>query len=55
MKEYYLYFDESGNLGESGKYFVIACILTENPKALENKMKKTLLSIKTKNNGLKVE
>ena len=42
MKEYFMYFDESGNLGTSGKYFVIACIITENRKALHNTMKKTL-------------
>lgn len=46
MKEYYLYFDESGNLGVKDRYFVIACILTENPKELDNIMKKTLLYIK---------
>lgn len=48
MKEYFLYFDESGNLGVKDRYFVIACILTENPKELENKMKKVLLHIKKK-------
>lgn len=46
MKEYYLYFDESGNLGVKDKYFVIACVLTEKPKEIENKMKKILLHIK---------
>ena len=46
MKQYYLYFDESGNLGVKERYFVIACVLTEKPKELENKMKKILLSIK---------
>lgn len=46
MKEYYMYFDESGNLGNGGKYFVIACVLTKNPKLLHNTMKKTLLYIK---------
>lgn len=46
MKEYFLYFDESGNLGVDGRYFVIACILTEKPKELENKMDKILLHIK---------
>ena len=45
MKEYFMYFDESGNLGTSGKYFVIACIITENRKALHNTMKKTLKKI----------
>ena len=47
MKEYFMYFDESGNLGTSGKYFVIACIITENRKALHNTMKKTLKKIKS--------
>lgn len=46
MKEYFLYFDESGNLGSDGRYFTIACILTENPKGLQNKMKKVLNYIK---------
>lgn len=46
MKEYFLYFDESGNLGVQDRYFVIACIITEKPKELENKMKKVLLHIK---------
>ncbi|WP_294395262.1 DUF3800 domain-containing protein [uncultured Clostridium sp.] len=46
MKDYYLYFDESGNLGVQNRYFVIACILTEKPKELENKIKKVLLDIK---------
>lgn len=31
--ERYLIFDESGNLGSSGRYFVIACIDTSNYKA----------------------
>ena len=35
-KERYLIFDESGNLGTSGRYFVIACIDTYNYKALHN-------------------
>lgn len=38
----YLLFDESGNLGSSGRYFVIACIDTENVKALSNIMKRKL-------------
>lgn len=46
MKEYSLFFDESGNLGVDDKYFVISCIITEHPKALANKMKKILLHIK---------
>lgn len=37
-----LIFDESGNLGNSGRYFVIACIDTCNYKALHNVMKKKL-------------
>lgn len=31
-----LIFDESGNLGSSGRYFVIACIDTMNYKSLHN-------------------
>lgn len=46
MKEYFIYFDESGNLGVKEKYFVISCVLTEQPKALHNKMKKILLHVK---------
>lgn len=52
MKEYFLYFDESGNLGVDGRYFIIACILTEKPKELENKMDKVLLHIKKNYKGL---
>lgn len=37
-----LIFDESGNLGSSGRYFVIACIDTRNYKSLHNIMKKKL-------------
>ena len=37
-----LIFDESGNLGSSGRYFVIACIDTKNYKALHNIMKRKL-------------
>lgn len=37
-----LIFDESGNLGMSGRYFVIACIDTTNAKSLHNIMKKKL-------------
>lgn len=37
-----LIFDESGNLGNSGRYFVIACIDTHNYKALHNIIKKKL-------------
>lgn len=35
-------FDESGNLGKSGRYFVIACIDTKNCKALHNIIKRKL-------------
>lgn len=38
----YLIFDESGNLGNSGRYFVIACIDTKSPKALHNILRKKL-------------
>ena len=41
-----MYFDESGNLGKQDRFFVIACIITKNPKELNNIMKKTLLEIK---------
>ena len=37
-----LIFDESGNLGTSGRYFVISCIDTTNAKALHNIMKRKL-------------
>ena len=40
MKEVHLYIDESGNLGNGGNYFVIACIVTNNEKSLNNFMKK---------------
>ncbi len=40
--ERYLIFDESGNLGSSGRYFVIACIDTLNYKSLHNIMHKKL-------------
>ncbi|WP_051350723.1 DUF3800 domain-containing protein [Caloramator sp. ALD01] len=53
MEEYFLYFDESGNLGSEGRYFVIACILTKDYKALENKMKKVLLYIKNNYKDIK--
>lgn len=38
----YLIMDESGNLGASGRYFVIACIDTTDRKALHNIMKRKL-------------
>ena len=41
-KERYLIFDESGNLGAQGRYFVIACIDTYDYKALHNIMHKKL-------------
>lgn len=37
-----LIFDESGNLGISGRYFVISCIDTMNAKSLHNIMKRKL-------------
>lgn len=37
-----LIFDESGNLGTSGRYFVISCIDTTNAKELHNIMKRKL-------------
>ena len=37
-----LIFDESGNLGSVGRYFVIACIDTHDYKSLHNIMKKKL-------------
>lgn len=40
--ERYLIFDESGNLGSSGRYFVIACIDTNDYKALHNIMYRKL-------------
>lgn len=40
--ERYLIFDESGNLGNSGRYFVIACIDTNSYKSLHNIMHKKL-------------
>ena len=35
-------FDESGNLGKAGRYFVIACIDTSECKSLHNIMKRKL-------------
>lgn len=37
-----LIFDESGNLGSAGRYFVIACVDTKDYKSLHNMMKKKL-------------
>lgn len=41
-------FDESGNLGSNGRYFVIACINTMNYKSLYNTMHKKLGKAKQK-------
>ena len=40
LEERGIIFDESGNLGKSGRYFVIACIDTVECKALHNIMKR---------------
>lgn len=40
--ERHLIFDESGNLGKDGRYFVIACIDTDNVKELHNIMKRKI-------------
>lgn len=45
-KERYLIFDESGNLGASGRYFVISCIDTYEYKALHNMVKRKLRQAK---------
>lgn len=42
VNERCLIFDESGNLGISGRYFVISCIDTKNAKSLHNVMKRKL-------------
>lgn len=41
-----LIIDESGNLGKSGRYFVIACIDTKKSKSLHNIIKRKLNSAK---------
>ncbi|EOR24979.1 hypothetical protein A499_06505 [Niallia nealsonii AAU1] len=41
-----LNFDESGNMGKSGRYFTIACIETMHTKPLSNVMKKAVLKAK---------
>ncbi len=41
-------FDESGNLGKSGRYFVISCIETDVPKEVHNIIKKKLHIAKKK-------
>ena len=46
MSDRCLIFDESGNLGRQGRYFVIACIDTYDRKALHNVMKRKLLRAK---------
>ena len=38
----YLIFDESGNLGTNGRYFVISCIDTANAKSLYNIMQRKI-------------
>lgn len=38
----YLIFDESGNLGTNGRYFVISCIDTTNAKSLYNIMQRKI-------------
>ena len=43
-----LAFDESGNLGSDGRYFVIACVDTYNEKSLHNAMKKKIGQAKDK-------
>lgn len=43
-----LVFDESGNLGISGRYFVIACIDTTKEKSLHNIMRKKIGQAKKK-------
>lgn len=43
-----LIFDESGNLGKDGRYFVIACVDTNKTKSLHNGMQKKLLKIRNK-------
>lgn len=40
--ERFLIFDESGNLGSNGRYFVISCIDTGNAKAIHNLMKRKI-------------
>ena len=48
LQNIYLYLDESGNFGSAGRYFTIAAIETNNPKPLQNVMKKTVLKAKQK-------
>ena len=42
----YIFFDESGNLGSRGRYFVIACIETANRRSFHLLMKRKLLQAK---------
>ena len=46
MDELNVYIDESGNLGTSDNYFVIACVISENEKPVRNFMKKAELKVK---------
>ena len=48
MADRYLIFDESGNLGSSGRYFVIACVDTGSYKSLQNFMRNKLRKVKKK-------
>lgn len=43
-----LIFDESGNLGSSGRYFAIACVDTNEPRPLHIVMKKAILKARNK-------
>ena len=54
-KEKTLIFDESGNMGTSGRYFVISCIETNNPKEIHNIVKKKLLKVKREFPNLKFQ
>lgn len=42
----YLFFDESGNLGTDGRFFVISCIETMNKSSVKNIIKKCILKSK---------
>src|SRR5689334_4142147 len=46
MTKIILNFDESGNMGQRGRYFTIACVETDNNKPLNNVMRKTVLKAK---------
>ncbi len=43
----WVYLDESGNLGQKDRYFVIASVAVDNPKPLKNLMKKLDLKTRT--------